>query len=54
MPYTAKIEVEIPENSRNFFPKSGVDGKNIDNTGKLIGGRSKLPQNLIHGYLKIR
>lgn len=28
MPYTAKIEVEIPENSGNFFSKSGVDGKN--------------------------
>ncbi|QYS89610.1 hypothetical protein [Flavobacterium davisii] len=42
MPYTAKIEVEIPENSGNFFPKSGVDGKNIDNTGKLIGGRSSM------------
>jgi hypothetical protein len=28
MPYTAKIDVEIPVGSGNFFSKSGVDGIN--------------------------
>jgi hypothetical protein len=31
MPYTAKIDVEIPEFSGNFFTKSGKDGKNVGN-----------------------